>query len=75
MRCYKNLIEKSVVVNQLSQTRVKLFLSGKVFLSGKIVGRRKIHLTKNSKPIKANLETAEILNDFSQKYKILKVKR
>ena len=39
----------------------------KPFLSNKIVGKNKIHLTENDQLIKTDLEPAEILNDFFRK--------
>ena len=57
-RYYKTLNEKAVIVNKLFWKAVK------PFLSHKIVGKNKIHLTENGELIKTNLETVEILNDF-----------
>ena len=55
---YENLVEKSVIDNKLIWKTVK------PFLSGKIVVKKKIHLTENGELIKTDRETAEILNDF-----------
>ena len=60
-RYYKTLNEKSVIDNKL------LWMTVKPFLSNKIVGKNKIHLTENDQLIKTDLETAEILNDFFRK--------
>ena len=57
-RCYEALNEKSVIANKIFWKTVKCFLSDK------IVGRNKVHLTESGEPMKWDLETAEILNDF-----------
>ena len=63
---YENLVEKSVIDNKLIWKTVK------PFLSGKIVVKKKIHLTENGELIKTDRETAEILNYFfSIMHKIL----
>ena len=56
-RNYESLYEKSVIDNKL------LWKAVSPFLSDKIVGKNKIHLTENGELIKPDLETAEILND------------
>ena len=56
-RNYESLYEKSVIDNKL------LWKAVSPFLSNKIVGKNKIHLTENGELIKPDLETAEILND------------
>ena len=56
-RNYGSLYEKSVIDNKL------LWKAVSPFLSDKIVGKNKIHLTENVELIKPDLETAEILND------------
>ena len=55
---YENLVEKSVIDNKLIWKTVK------PFLSGKIVVKKKIHLTENGELIKTDRENAEILNYF-----------
>ena len=63
---YENLVEKSVIDNKLIWKTVK------PFLSGKIVVKKKIHLTENGELIKMDRENAEILNYFvSTMHKIL----
>ena len=57
-RYYENLNEKSVIDNKL------LWKTVKPFFSDKIEGKKKIHLTEYGELIKADLEAAEILNDF-----------
>ena len=61
-RCYKTLNEKSVIDYKFFWKTVK------PFLSDKIVGKKKIHLIENGEPIKTDLETAEILNNFFFKH-------
>ena len=56
-RNYESLYEKSVIDNKL------LWKAVSPFLSDKIVGKNKIHLTETVELIKPDLETAEILND------------
>ena len=61
-RYYENLNEKSVIDNKL------LWKTVKPFFSDKIEGKKKIHLTEYGELIKADLEAAEILNDFFPKH-------
>ena len=57
-RYHENLNEKSVVDNKLFWKNVKPFLSDKVS------GKDEIHLLENNEPVKTDLETAEVLNNF-----------
>ena len=57
-RCQKNLNKKSVVDNKLFQKTVKPLLSNIV------AGKDEIHLIENNELVKADLETAEGLNNF-----------
>ena len=57
-RYYENINEKSVIDNKLFWKTVKRFLSNK------ILGKGKIHLTENGELIKTGLETEEIQNDL-----------
>ena len=56
-----NLNESSAIDNKLIWKTVKPL---KPFLSDKVVGKSKIHLTENGELIKTDLQTAEILNAF-----------
>ena len=54
----ENFNEKSAVDNKLFWKNVKPVLSDKV------LRKNEIYLIKNSKPIKTDLETLEVLNNF-----------
>ena len=56
--CQENLNKKSVVDNNLFQKTVKPLLSNIV------AGKDEIHLIENNELVKADLETAEGLNNF-----------
>ena len=57
-RYYENLDEKFVVDNNLFWKTVKPLLSDNV------AGNNEIHLTENNEIVKADLKTAEVLNNF-----------
>ena len=55
----RNILRKKFVVD------IKLFWKiAKPLLSDQVAGKDKIHLIENNEFVKANLETAEVLNNF-----------
>ena len=53
---------KSVVDNKFFWKTVKLLLSNKV------VGKDEVHLMENNEPVKTDIETTVVLNNFIFKY-------